>query len=256
LLEPAIRGTPLEEELRQALAPDVDRIDAIEGLGDAWQWVRRAFSNRREEIIDESSVQVDVGVYWLDVPDVLGAGAEFSVSTAKSTEVSATVTVLGNGGGPTSTATVKGKVGYKTKDGPVQMTITVPATAQRVAIWKGNVRELTVDRLNRFRWDERTWTARPGRPSLAGRGTPNDKPGYDNRAGPGVFSDEMEIEKGTTWKLSYGLNIPKFGINLGVDLTGDYSEAVSFSYELPPGHLYRLTRFESPPCFVWAVEAQ
>jgi hypothetical protein len=251
---PGIEGTELAAELQEAIVPAADRTEATEGLKDIWEKIKNVFSSRRDIVVDSDEVQLPLGIYWLDVPNVPGAKVAFSVSTEKQATVAATVKIAGIGGGPSSTTTVKGKVGYETSGGTV-LTVTVPATVERIETRRGGEVEAVFTRLSAFRWDQRTWTPSPLSEPLAGVGSLIERPTFDNRSGKGTFSEELTVERGTSWQYSIGLKVPKLSLDLSIESTGSYAEAVGYAYTLPGGHLYVAARFDAPPCFIWTIDS-
>jgi hypothetical protein len=253
LATPGIAGTGIEDEFDDVLRDEADETD--EGVP-GWEGLRRFVTGKRHAVIGEDKRPVELGAYWLTLPDVPDAEVEFSISDAKSTETSASLTVAGIGGGPQFTVELREGLKHKAKCSEKGVISTI-ATFQQISVTNRQGTVIgTYPRLVALDKNRVNWSFVPAAPPLAADlGPEGPSRGYDQSGTDGSTTVSLSIERDITWNMSAGISLPKLGgISVNVSAKVTYRKAVKFEYQLPGRHRYEATRYKAFPAYIWSVQ--
>lgn len=218
--------------------------------GALWDAVYRWLSPELENVVATETVSLPVAVYWLDVPEAKGATARVSVSKSSDTSHAVEVKIAGVGGGPSSTLRLSETIDYETTKSEM-LVLSAPAVVQHIRVVKAGDVVATFPRVVNTEWDSFAWEARPlsSRPAIMGSPLTRRFVG-----GGGSFTPSLDVERGTRWESTVGVDLKQVGSGLVMKSAGRYTTGSTFTYTLPAGHRYLAERPSSLPCWFWTVD--
>jgi hypothetical protein len=256
LSSPNVAGSAAEKEIRQAVG---GQTDAIMVDAKSTHWLSTFFHPAKETKVDQQSQQIPVTAYAITLPSVVGAKATLNISRDLATEVSATFTIFGVGGGSDWKVDIKEQINRDATENE-SVVVYVPAVFDIMERVQQDGQVMRYPRLTSVTSGESDLQFLPAsaiQPEPTWRLTGTHV--FDQRltkAGLTTFS--LEIPRSTALQLSPKLTLAQLGLEFGVQITGTYSTDVTMSCAIPDGALYKVRLASgppSPPVFIWEVQA-
>jgi hypothetical protein len=247
---PGLEQSPAGDELGEILAPSTEPEEALDVAG-LLRRLKHFFDGSEEVVTGTEQKDLEIGVYWIDVPTSPGSSGSLKVASQSEDTAGATLKIAGTGGGPSATVTISKTVSVDEAPVPQQAVITAPATFQRIELRRGN-NVTTFVRLASIDWNKRRWQVGPlapgSRPSTVG-GQYVD--GMDLKNASQGSTMELSHKVGTQWSTSIGLKLDQIGLDASVDVTGTYNQTVTLTYKLSPKYSYLAVEVPPTPGYWW-----
>jgi hypothetical protein len=224
----------------------------IEGLGDWWEGFRDLFRPLSEVVVGSQIRDVEVGVYWVDVPHIQGCTGSLTVAAQNKTDVAATIKIAGVGGGGGFSVTLSNEIEIDPSMHPQLATVSMPFTFEHVEYRIGKRVTASFPRLVSVDKTRKRWTT--DRMTATERPTPGrivEEPSYEVRGGS-PLSQKLTEKAGTSWELDLGVELNQIGVNCSLKLTGSYEQSVQLGYKLASGHTYNAVRYDNRPGYWWS----
>lgn len=271
LATPGVANTPVEAEAKAALAHAEEEAgeqedaepQGVDAYGyrervRAFGWLdglRRFFAPEEHQVVGVEDHTVELAAYWLTVPAVAGAAVTLSIEVTNSHKTAASVKIAGIGGGPTFDVAVKQGLEHPATTDQ-RATLTTSGTFQRIDVVKDGTLLGTYARLVALDQANVDWAFPHASPPDASElGAVTGSTGYDLTGNSKSDTVILQLSRGTTWDMSAGIKLASLGgIEACVSGQVSYEQDVGYTYELPPHHRYRATRYDAFPAYIWTLQ--
>jgi hypothetical protein len=255
LLSRGVAGSQLDQEVRGLI--EESGIDTSEGrTSEALRnKLRDLLHPVREKVLGSDQGTITIGAYYLYRPAVKSAKVELDISHAQATTGTVSFKFPAIGGSGEATLTLTQEIHREVTQGSEIISVIVPAKFQRVQLTRDGLVLATYERLERILDNQTDWDFKPLKAPAAGehRQPPVTVKYNQQSQKGGTTRVKTTVKAGTSWKLSTGVKLPTFGVDLGVDITGETVQEIALTYELPDGHVYVGEQFKADPGYVWTV---
>jgi hypothetical protein len=243
------RGSLANADMR-----DAEALNEMPGQPtDWWHTLRDWFTGERHEIVGQAEAPLELQAYWLTLPDVPAASVKLTVAVEASDETSASLTILGIGGGPTFTLDIKEALEHQASE-PERVSLFAPGTFEKVRVMRGGEEVFEYARLVSLDRTNLEWTfaaAKPTDVALCGPQMSSKKVGAS--ASSGTTTMTLNISRGTKWEFGADLSFEKLGLGAKLAASITYTRDVGFEYVLPGRYDYVATRYEDFPAYLWTT---
>jgi hypothetical protein len=234
MLSRGVEDTPVGEGLGDAIRVHSEATE--EGIGGLWRALRAWLAGEQHKVVGIEQQSLDIGSYWLTVPDIAGAKVSLTSSVSSSRETSGAVTIAGIGGGPTLKIAIKEDVAFNDVTENERVDVSAIGTFEEIQVTKDGQVVTTYARLKAVDGDHIVFTPHPAAPPDPGPwGRPTKSERYDVREGTGTVKLVLTVDRGTTWEIGAELSVPNLGLKAKLDAKMTYEREVSFAYEFPRG---------------------
>jgi hypothetical protein len=252
LSTPGVAETSVHETLNETMTA------SAQATGEAFGWwsaLKRWWNGEEQSVVGTERQPIAVASYWLTLPDVPDATVKVTSTVAQSTETSASLTIVGIGGGPTVKAELKDSVEFTATE-IERAVLTRIGTFEKVEVRRGGAVVAQYPRLVAIDETVVDWArARDTVPDPATLGTPVDTATFRFTDASDVSTKTLTVSRGTSWELGLDLKLAQLGLEFkgGVKIT--YDRDVEYECTLPAGHDYAARSYSSFPAYVWTVGA-
>jgi hypothetical protein len=220
------------------------RDDWWDGLG---RWLR----GEKVKKVGRTEAPVEMGVYWLTVPEVPDAKATLDVALKSDKETSASLTIFGVGGGPTFTVALKEGLSHEAARSE-RVALSAMGTFEKIEV-SADAGTVTYPRLVALDQANLTWvfaSAMPPKPEACGPRISSTT--FDASGASGTTTKTLSIGRDTKWKLGIDLDLANLGLKASLDGSITYSREVGFEYTLPGGRKYVAAQYKDFPAYLWS----
>jgi hypothetical protein len=238
------------DALLASLQPEDDETpDSIEARGILPEFPR-------EVVLDEETKVVELEAYWLTLPEIQGSKVTMTVTRQTSDESSASVTIVGFGGGPTFTFSIKDELSFEVQE-TCRVLLRAPATFRKMQMRQGDrVWKPDYVRLGSIDFDNLEWEVTPADPpDVSGWGKPVTTTRFTIAVPNATGIRTLTVNAGTAFETKLEVSLKKLGLEASLSTKMAYERELSFANELPGGHQYLAARYNGFPAYIWQIES-